>query len=208
MNSCSSADQKFRETADGKSNSSDTRSEEKASSSKSAGSTTNNENDELGVLSLDCLICLKRMVSLEEVEKHMNQEAHLKLQNFKMKTGTLFKTFRCLICKWDLGSREIRQHLLIVHFKIRPDFLQSRSRSDVAFYECIRCDKKIILKNTKQDTPHLQSRAHVKKLKASPMEYYLRCQLCDVLFKSVSELQQHSKVENHKKRRKAFRFSF
>ena len=208
MNSCSSADQKLRENTDGKPNSSKTRSDEKPSSSKSAGSTTNSQNDMLGVLSLDCLICLKRMVSLKEVKKHMNKEAHLKLQNFKMKTGTLFKTFRCLICKLDLGSREIRRHLLVVHFKIQPDFLQSRSLSDFLFFECIRCDKKIVLEHTKQDTPHLQSRAHLKKLKDSPIEYYLRCQLCDVLFKSISELQHHSTVENHQKRSKALKFCF
>ena len=70
VNSFSSADREFREKTDCEPKSSETRSDEKPSSSKSAGSTTNNQNDKLGVLSLDCLICVKRKVNLDEVKKH------------------------------------------------------------------------------------------------------------------------------------------
>ena len=133
----------------------------------------------------------------------MNREAHLKLQNFRMKTSSLLKPFRCLICKLDLDPKEIRWHLLIVHLKVQPDFLQSRSRNDLMHFECIPCNKKIDLE---QYTPHLQSIGHVQKLKTSPMEYFLRCQLCHMLFKSILQLQKHSKVKIRETRGEVLNF--
>ena len=165
----------------------------------------NTQIDMLGEVSIDCLICLKNMMNLVEVEKHSKEEGHRVLQKAKKKICPQFKTFRCLLCELDVGSKEIRRHLLIAHFKIHSDFLHSKIRSHFEFFECFCCKRKV---KFKQYTDHLESKEHLRKLESSAMQYYLGCNLCNVLFESISELQQHSRTKNHEKRIKILKYHF